>query len=94
MISEAKTLGISFGIYTSSSQWTSIMGSSYTGGSAYDLWYAHYNDVASFAGYFLPRYKMLMFLDFSAFGGWTSPAMKQYEGDQTLCSFDVDYDYY
>ena len=32
------------GIYTSSSQWGPIMGSTYTGGSAYPLWYADYDN--------------------------------------------------
>lgn len=32
LVTEAKSLGMSFGVYTSSSQWSPIMGSSYTGG--------------------------------------------------------------
>ena len=39
--------GATMGVYTSSSQWTPIMGSS-TSGSAYPLWYAHYISFRSF----------------------------------------------
>ncbi len=34
--------GVTAGVYTSESQWQPIFGSSYTGGSAFPLWYAHY----------------------------------------------------
>jgi len=33
------------------------------------------------------------FSDFSAFGGWSSPTVKQYKGDTTLCSMGVDENY-
>ena len=29
-----------FGIYTSSAEWSALMGSTYTGGSAFSLWYS------------------------------------------------------
>jgi len=79
MISEAKKLNQTIGVYTSSSQWSSIMGSSYTGGSAYPLWYAHYQAPPD------PSFD-----DFSAFGGWKSPSMKQYSGDDTDCGVNLD----
>ena len=41
------------------------------------LWYAHYDNSQSFS-------------DFKAFAGWSSPKMKQYAGDATLCNTDVD----
>ena len=41
------------------------------------LWYAHYNKIQSFIG-------------FKAFAGWTSPKMKQFAGDVSLCSADID----
>eukprot|EP01035_Chromulina_nebulosa_P017909 gene17909-23529_t len=67
--------------YSSSSQWSSIFGStSYSYGSSLSLWYAHYDSLAAFS-------------DFSAFGGWTSPHAKQYIGDATLCSVGVDKNY-
>jgi len=55
--------------------WQSIFGSfsaCNTLGS-HPLWYAHYDDKASFA-------------DYTQFGGWTKPHMKQYQGDTTLWS--------
>jgi len=69
------------GVYTSASQWNPIMGSSFTGGSSLPLWYAHYDNNPSFS-------------DFSPFGGWTKPSMKQYAGDVTVCGADLDKDYY
>eukprot|EP00026_Physarum_polycephalum_P013754 Phypoly_transcript_14193.p1 GENE.Phypoly_transcript_14193~~Phypoly_transcript_14193.p1 ORF type:complete len:143 (+),score=20.80 Phypoly_transcript_14193:534-962(+) len=80
MVSEGKKLGVSLGVYTSKSQWVPIMGS-YTGGKSYPLWYAHYDGKESFS-------------DFSAFGGWTKPAIKQYAGDATVCSVGVDKNWY
>lgn len=72
----------SCGVYASSSQWAALFGSttySYKAG-VYPLWYAHYDNNPSFS-------------DFSAFGGWGSPTIKQYKGDTTLCSFAVDENY-
>ena len=43
--------------------------------------YPHYDDSPSFS-------------DFVPFGGWTRPAIKQYEGDATVCGVDVDKDWY
>lgn len=57
------------------------MGGGYTGGSAYPLWYAHYDGSASFS-------------DFRPFGGWSHPAIKQYRGDATVCGVGVDLNYY
>ncbi len=53
---------------------------SWTGGSSFPVWYAHYPTAKSFS-------------DFSPFGGWTTPFMKQYNGDQPLCGADVDLDW-
>ena len=41
-----------------------IFGGSYSGGAKYPLWYAHYDNNPSFS-------------DFTPFGGWTKPAIKQ-----------------
>ena len=43
--------------------------------------YAHYDDNPSFS-------------DFEAFGGWSRPAIKQYEGDAVVCGVDIDKDWY
>jgi len=80
MISEGRSLGVTLGIYTSASQWNPITGD-WKGASSYPLWYAHYNSQQNFN-------------DFSPFGGWTHPAIKQYAGDTTLCSSGVDLNWY
>jgi hypothetical protein len=81
MVDEGKAKGVSLGIYSSSSQWTPIMGSSCTKFSSLPLWYAHYDNNPSFS-------------DFKSFGGWTKPAIKQYAGDVSLCSAGVDKNFY
>jgi GH25 family lysozyme M1 (1,4-beta-N-acetylmuramidase) len=82
MISAAQSLGISAGIYSSSYMWSSIMGSSCTVGAdnGVPLWYAHYDNNPSFS-------------DFSGFGGWTSPTMKQYWDSVGYCGLNADADY-
>lgn len=32
--------------------------------------------------------------DFSPFGGWSRPSIKQYAGDASLCGLDVDLNWY
>ena len=49
--------------------------------SQYPLWYAHYDSNPSFS-------------DWYPFGGWSSPAIKQYVGDDYFCSAGVDKNYY
>ncbi len=57
------------------------MGDGCTVGGDHALWYAHYDGNPSFS-------------DFSPFGGWSSPAMKQYTGTSTVCGFGVDDNWY
>lgn len=80
MVSEGKARGVSLGIYSSASQWNPIMGGS-TKFSSLPLWYAHYDGNPSFS-------------DFSAFGGWSKPAIKQYKGTTSICSTSIDKNYY
>lgn len=69
------------GIYSSYYQWEDIFGStSFVYGNDLPLWYAHYDGNPSFS-------------DFSAFGGWSKPFIKQYNGDLTKCSTSVDVNY-
>lgn len=77
----AATAHKNVGIYASEYQWSDIMGSSYTGGSSHQLWYAHYDNDPSFS-------------DFKPFGGWTKPSIKQYAGDASVCGADIDKDSY
>lgn len=44
------------------------------------LWYAHYDNSQTFS-------------DYDVFGGWSKPAVKQYEGDKTSCGAGIDYDW-
>ena len=80
MVSGGQAAGVRLGVYTSASQWNPIMGS-YTGGSGFPLWYAHYDNSPSFN-------------DFRSFGGWSKPAMKQYVGDTTVCGVGADLTWY
>ncbi|EGC31899.1 hypothetical protein DICPUDRAFT_39207 [Dictyostelium purpureum] len=80
LVAGGKKAGAKIGVYTSASQWEPIMGS-YTGGKDFPLWYAHYDNDASFK-------------DFTAFGGWSKPYMKQYQGDVSECGLGVDKNYW
>merc|ERR1719197_1069303 len=68
------------GIYSSSSQWSPIMCNT-SKFSNRQLWYAHYDGHASFS-------------DFSPFGGWSKPNIKQYAGTTYTCGTAIDKDYY
>jgi GH25 family lysozyme M1 (1,4-beta-N-acetylmuramidase) len=73
--------GVKCGVYSSSAQWASIFGSSsFVYGNELPLWYAHYDNKETFS-------------DFTAFGGWSVPHIKQYAGDVTLCNIEVDRNY-
>lgn len=81
LVQAAQSLGISVGIYTSSSQWIQIMGSSnYQYASSVPLWYAHYDGRASYS-------------DFQPFAGWSQPYMKQISdhGDKCGASYDINW---
>merc|ERR1712000_75492 len=68
------------GIYSSESQWSPIMRNT-SMFSSYQLWWAYYNGGATFS-------------DFTPFGGWTKPNIKQYKGTTYTCSTAIDLDYY
>ena len=73
-------MNLTVGVYTSQSQWTATMGSSFSAGKNYPLWYPHYQ---------IPP--QLNFDDFVSFGGWSKPYMKQYSGDDSdSCSDGYD----
>jgi len=69
------------GVYTNLNEWAGIVGSGWSGANSVPLWYAHYDNSPNFN-------------DFQPFGGWSSPAIKQYQGDATICGKDVDVNYY
>jgi GH25 family lysozyme M1 (1,4-beta-N-acetylmuramidase) len=80
-VTSCTTYGVKCGVYSSSAQWSELFGStSYTYGNNLPLWYAHYDNNPSFS-------------DYTKFGGWSTPHAKQYIGDATVCSIDVDQNY-
>ena len=79
-VEQASSMGQDIGVYTSDSQWGPIMGDSYTGGSAYPLWYAHYDNNPSFS-------------DFTPFAGWSEAAVKQYGDHGSDCGYSYDQDW-
>lgn len=80
-VNTLKSHGKSVGIYTSYYNWQAIVGLNWTGCSSLPLWYAHYDNSPSFS-------------DFTPYGGWTKPSIKQYAGDKTVCGVDLDLNYY
>lgn len=68
------------GVYTNKVQWDAIMGS-WTGASNMRLWWAYWDFSPSWSGW-------------APFGGWSSPAIKQYAGDQSFCGMGVDKNFY
>lgn len=80
LLNQLVAKGQHVGVYTSRSQWEPIMGD-WSGGASHPLWYAHYDGSASFS-------------DFSSFGGWSHPSIKQYRGDASLCGAGIDENYY
>lgn len=83
IINRIKSKGKVPAVYATAYMWQTIMGSRNACPSAasQQLWYAHYDNNPSFS-------------DFSAFGGWSKPAIKQYVGDTTLCGAGVDKNFY
>jgi len=80
-----QSLGATVGVYTSKSQWTEIMGSSFQGGANLPLWYSHYDNTAAFSDFTRSA--------IGPFGGWSTPAMKQYQGDQSACGCNTDFNW-
>jgi hypothetical protein len=82
-INRIKSHGKVPAIYASRYMWQTIMGSfsACPSVASQKLWYAHYDGSPSFS-------------DFVAFGGWTKPAIKQFQGDTTLCGAGVDKNFY
>jgi len=68
------------GIYTNKNGWYSLMGEWDAWGNL-PLWWAFWDESASFDNW-------------SPFGGWSKPAIKQYVGDGSECGIDIDMDYY
>mmetsp|Transcript_34297 Transcript_34297/g.80167 ORF Transcript_34297/g.80167 Transcript_34297/m.80167 type:complete len:233 (-) Transcript_34297:31-729(-) len=81
LVDEAKKLGLKTGVYSSASQWSAIFGSlSYSHGADLPIWYPHYDGIPELS-------------DFSSFGGWRSPYMKQFTDKGAKCgvSYDINF---
>ena len=77
LIEQTNNLGVKFGIYTSRSEWMTIMNNITKFSSISPLWYPSYDNDKSFS-------------DFRAFGGWKQPAMKQFISDVKECGVILD----
>jgi len=85
VISTLQAAGASVGIYTSKSQWTAVMGSSFSGGANLPLWYSHYDNVQGFSDWSSSA--------IGRYGGWSAPTIKQYMGDKSACNCNTDFNY-
>jgi hypothetical protein len=82
-VNQAVSDGLNIGIYSSEYEWGATVGYS-EGFTSFPLWYAHYDDNPSFSD-----------TSYYQFGGWTSPAIKQFTDQQpSQCSTDADQDWY
>jgi len=83
LIESVNRLGRSrVGVYSSYYMWGLVFNDvAWDCCSAYALWYANYDGAENFN-------------DFSSFGGWSTPTMKQYAGSATVCSTSVDLNYF
>lgn len=77
LLAAFKATGLSLGISTAASDWSSIFGADFSPASDLPLMYAHFDGVQSFS-------------DFAPFGGWSTPTAKTYSGDTRLCGVQID----
>jgi hypothetical protein len=77
---QAVSMGQHIGFYSSVYEWAQTMGT-HTDFAKYPLWYAHWDGQQSFSD------------GLYHFGGWNTPAIKQY-ADSGPCGYDVDSDWY
>jgi len=85
VVNTLQNSGATVGIYTSKSQWTEVMGSSFQGGANLPLWYSHYDNNPSFSDFAKSA--------IGNYGGWTAPTIKQYQGDQSACGCNTDFNW-
>ena len=81
LVNKLQELNQKVGIYTNKNNWESIVGPSWTGCSSLPLWYVTFDNIDNFS-------------DFSPFGGWQSPEIKQYQGDVKVCGSTVGLNFY
>jgi len=72
--------GVHVGIYSSEYEWSATVGT-FSGFTAYPLWYAHYDGQPNFGDSWAYQ-----------FGGWKTPAIKQFADSGTsCCSADLNW---
>ncbi|WP_035791354.1 GH25 family lysozyme [Kitasatospora mediocidica] len=76
LVAACKAAGLSVGIYASADRWERNFGADFADHSALPLLYAPFDGQRDFNG-------------FTAFGGWTSPARKAYNGETNMCNAKV-----
>jgi len=72
LLEECYEWGLTLGVYSSAPNWNAIFGEKYTAAKTDLLWYANNNGEQNFN-------------DFTPFGGWTKPAVKQYTNSTSVC---------
>eukprot|EP00826_Nyctotherus_ovalis_P049775 TRINITY_DN6038_c0_g1_i1.p1 TRINITY_DN6038_c0_g1~~TRINITY_DN6038_c0_g1_i1.p1 ORF type:complete len:212 (+),score=53.18 TRINITY_DN6038_c0_g1_i1:339-974(+) len=80
MFMEATKHGKKVGIYTSSAEWSQIVGNDWTEGAKFPLWWARWDAK--------PTLK-----NFQPFAGWRRCIMKQYDHNKNLCGVNFDQNY-
>jgi GH25 family lysozyme M1 (1,4-beta-N-acetylmuramidase) len=77
--------GSAVGIYATAYMWNQILGdkTACPKFTNIPLWYAHYDSTQSFDDWTNNK-----------FAGWTTPTIKQYNGDAVVCGFQMDVDYF
>ena len=81
MVNQARAIGIVYGIYCSEYYWGYFFGDyTFAYADSIPMWYAHYDYDPSFS-------------DWTSFGGWSWPKIKQYAGNEEFCSAYVDFNY-
>ena len=97
LVQKAEEMGAKVGVYTSKNNWDQIIGLDWTGLKDKPLWYAHWNDKAVSVDPFETRgnYWFQSFDGFEPFGGWTAPAIHQFQGGHDgPCGVNMDSNWY
>jgi hypothetical protein len=81
LVDACASLGLVCGVYSNRNEWSGIFGSpDFSYGANLPLWYAHYDGTPTFD-------------DFSPFGGWGHPTIKQFNDQGAKCgvSYDINW---